>query len=77
MNVLAKTVARAAPSTVAASCGRCRYFMHSPSDLESALPGLSTLSSAYAAVRADDGLCAVHDRYLAATFSCDRFNAGI
>jgi hypothetical protein len=54
-------------------CLRCRHFNHSPRELEAALPGLSSLSSAYAAVRADDGLCAVHDRYVAATRVCPAF----
>jgi hypothetical protein len=53
-----------------ASCGNCRYFNARPSDIEAALPGLSSLSSAYAAVRSDDGICAVHDRYLAASSVC-------
>jgi hypothetical protein len=59
----------------AAACGRCRHFLQTAAALEAALPGLTTLSSAYAAVRADDGLCRLHDRYLAATFRCDRFDA--
>jgi hypothetical protein len=49
--------------------------VQSPAALEAALPGLSSLSSAYGAVRADDGLCRVHDRYLAASYRCDRFDA--
>jgi len=62
---------------VVAACGRCRHFLKIPAALEAALPGLRALSSAYAAVRADDGLCRLHDRYLAATFSCDRFEASV
>jgi hypothetical protein len=38
--------------------------------LEAALPGLRTLSSAHAAVRSEDGLCGVHDRYVAADYGC-------
>lgn len=56
-----------------ASCGNCRYFNARPSDIEAALPGLSSLSSAYAAVRSDDGICAVHDRYLAASSVCSQY----
>jgi hypothetical protein len=55
------------------SCLRCRNFKHSPEEVEAALPGLSSLSSAYAAVRADDGICAVHDRYVAASSVCAAF----
>jgi hypothetical protein len=56
-----------------ASCADCRYFNARPSDIEAALPGLSSLSSAYAAVRSDDGICAVHDRYLAASSVCPQY----
>jgi hypothetical protein len=55
------------------SCLKCRHFNNAPSELEAALPGLSSLSSAYAAVRADDGICAVHDRYVAASSVCPAF----
>jgi hypothetical protein len=55
-----------------ASCADCRYFNARPSDIEAALPGMSSLSSAYAAVRSDDGICAVHDRYLAASSVCSQ-----
>jgi hypothetical protein len=52
------------------SCRRCRYFDAEPAHIEAALPGLAALSSAYASVRADDGLCRWHDRYVAATSVC-------
>jgi hypothetical protein len=55
------------------SCLTCRYFKHAPADLEAALPGLSSLSSAYAAVRCDDGICAVHQRYVTASSVCPAF----
>ena len=55
------------------SCLKCRYFNNAPGEVETALPGLSSLSSAYAAVRADDGLCAVHERYVAASSVCPAF----
>jgi len=51
-------------------CEDCRYFTRAAADLEGLLPGLRTLSSAYAAVRSDDGLCSVHDRYVAAYSHC-------
>jgi hypothetical protein len=57
------------------ACIRCRHFMHDAQRLERALPGLATLSSAYAAVRANDGLCGVHDRYVAGSSSCARYFA--
>jgi hypothetical protein len=51
----------------------CSHFTHSPAALEAALPGLASLSSAYASVRADDGLCVLHDRYVAADSICAQF----
>ncbi|HEY2465688.1 MAG TPA: hypothetical protein VGI32_16635 [Steroidobacteraceae bacterium] len=55
------------------SCGECKHFQNEALPLEAALPGLSTLSSAYAAVRASDGICAVHERYIAASSVCPAF----
>jgi hypothetical protein len=55
------------------SCADCSHFNARPLDIEAALPGLSALSSAYAAVRSNDGLCAIHDRYIAASSVCARF----
>lgn len=57
----------------ASSCLYCRHFNRKPIDVEAALPGLWTLSSAYASVRSQDGLCAVHDRYVAASSVCGAF----
>jgi hypothetical protein len=55
------------------SCADCRHFNGRPPDIEAALPGLSSLSSAYAAVRSDDGICSLHDRYVAASRLCAGF----
>jgi hypothetical protein len=57
----------------APACLTCKHFNHAPADLEAALPGLSSLSSAYAAVRCDDGICAVHQRYVTASSVCPAF----
>jgi hypothetical protein len=57
------------------SCADCRHFNHAPLELEAAFPGMSSLGSAYASVRCDDGLCAVHDRYVAASSVCAVFAA--
>jgi hypothetical protein len=51
-------------------CAACRYFRGAASEIEFLLPGVRTLSSAYAAIRADDGLCGLHDRYLDARSRC-------
>jgi hypothetical protein len=62
------------PSAVP-GCFTCRYFQNAPAALESALPGLSSLSSGYAAVRLSDGLCARHDRYVNASSHCAGYAA--
>jgi hypothetical protein len=55
---------------LAPSCGSCRYFCESPHEIESQMPGMRSLGSGYAAVRAADGICRRHDRYLGAASSC-------
>ncbi len=52
------------------SCAGCRHFNGRPLDIEAAMPGLASLSSAFAAVRSDDGICAEHNRYVAASSVC-------
>ncbi len=63
---------RDSPEAPREACSGCRFFMYEPRALERALPGLASLSSAYASVRAGDGLCLQHDRYVAASSSCER-----
>jgi hypothetical protein len=58
------------------SCGRCRHFQNEPLQVEAGLAGLSSLSSAYAAVRCSDGICTVHERYIAASSICSAFEEG-
>jgi hypothetical protein len=55
----------------ARACRTCRHFERRALILESMLPGLSSLSSAYASVRAGDGLCKLRERYAADSSSCD------
>jgi fructose-bisphosphate aldolase class 1 len=59
---------------IAKECRTCRHFLSVPVAVEDAVPGLASLSSGYASVRADDGLCALHDRYVAARSVCDCFS---
>ena len=54
-------------------CGNCGYFRNDRAYLEAAMPGLTSMSSGDASVRADDGLCLRHDRYLSARASCADF----
>ncbi len=57
----------------ALGCGRCRHFHSAPDRLEEQIPGLVVMGSGYSAVRAGDGLCAVHERYLSAAHYCAGF----
>ena len=54
----------------AAGCARCQHFCNDPRVLEREFPGLAVLSSAHAAVRAQDGLCQVHQRLTSPHNSC-------
>src|SRR5689334_13589278 len=63
------TMSRPAQQAVR-QCRTCRHFRNDAAFLEAALPGLASLSSGYGSVRADDGLCLLHDRYLGARSSC-------
>jgi hypothetical protein len=53
-----------------ASCADCRHFLDDPRILEKEIAGLSSLSSAYASVRSDDGVCTRHDRLTSRRFWC-------
>jgi hypothetical protein len=55
-------------------CRNCRHFRNDPKYLETAFKGLTSLSSGYASVRSDDGICVRHDRYLSARSSCQDFS---
>lgn len=55
------------------ACGRCRFFENESRALELALPGLTSLSSADAAVRDRDGLCARHERLVTQRSYCREF----
>jgi hypothetical protein len=59
----------------APSCARCRWFSPAARDIETQLPGLRSLSSAYASVRSEDGVCSQHDRYVAALSFCAAYQA--
>lgn len=56
-------------------CGNCAHFRNDPAWLEAVIPGLASLSSGDASVRAEDGLCLRHDRYLGADACCADFTA--
>ncbi len=54
-------------------CLNCRFFHNEPDRVEQAFPGLKALSSAYASVRADAGLCSCHELFLAPWARCQDF----
>jgi hypothetical protein len=64
-------------AAVAACCGSCRHLQRTGYALEADLPQLRTMSSAYAAVRADDGVCGVHQRYVASYYVCGAHEAAM
>jgi len=55
------------------SCGQCNHFKNDPAFIEAVYPGLTAMSSGYASVRNQDGLCSRHEIYLAASDSCPHF----
>jgi len=55
------------------SCIDCKHFRNSPDYLESVFKGMTTLSSAHASIRKDDGICELNDVYLSADSSCKNF----
>lgn len=52
------------------TCRSCRHFRNDADFLEAAMPGLASMSSGHGSVKAEDGVCLRHDRYLGAEASC-------
>jgi hypothetical protein len=65
---------KAADGVVKGRCRDCSSFNASPAELERAFPGLASMGSGYGAVRGNDGLCAMHGRYLSGLSSCGSFS---
>ena len=55
------------------TCRACIHFRNDPAYIESVFQGLNVLSSAWASVIAEDGVCLHHDRFLSADASCPAF----
>jgi hypothetical protein len=55
------------------TCFACIHFRNDAATLTAALPGLSVFSSFHASVRADDGLCLRHDRFINGGRRCAQF----
>jgi hypothetical protein len=69
-----RLISRATPHALR-QCRTCRHFRNDAAFLETALPGLTSMSSGHGSVRADDGICLRHDRYLGADSSCADYAA--
>jgi hypothetical protein len=55
------------------TCDVCAHFVNTATRIEAMIPGLTTMGSARASVRADDGICGVHDLIVTARDRCDQF----
>jgi hypothetical protein len=55
------------------TCRQCEKFIIAPDELESLIPGLNIVSSAYGSVRADTGYCKFKDVFLVPTPACPEF----
>jgi len=51
-------------------CGHCPHYIGGPAALESALPGLNILSSAFGSVRDETGLCRRFETFVVRTAGC-------
>ena len=54
-------------------CANCAEFLDDPKQLESELPGITILSSAYGDTRGDQGLCCRHQRLVTPNLTCAAF----
>jgi hypothetical protein len=66
-------ITRALEAPRPARCETCKHFRNDPAYIEQTFKGLTSFSSGYASVRADDGLCTFHDMYLAADCFCPHY----
>jgi len=57
----------------AEGCAPCQHFCTDPARLELQMPGLASLSSAHASVRAGDGLCLAHQRLINGRRRCEEY----
>jgi hypothetical protein len=57
-------------------CLHCKHFQNDPSIIEKEYPGLNIMSSGFASVRDQDGLCNFNQIYLSARDSCSKFVSG-
>ena len=57
------------------SCRQCEHFVTDPKELETIVPGLNIVSSAYGSVRADTAYCKSRDIFLTPILACHAFKS--
>ena len=55
------------------TCQGCVHFQNDPAFIEKTYPGLTVMSSGFASVRDQDGICNYNQLYLSARDSCPHF----
>jgi hypothetical protein len=55
------------------SCRQCKHFVIEPEELETIIPGLNIMSSAYGSVRANTAYCKSRDIFLTSIIICPAF----
>jgi hypothetical protein len=56
-----------------AKCIDCGFFQNNPVMIETAFPGLNSLSSAYSSVRAESGICDRLELFVSSRYGCKFF----
>jgi len=64
------------PAAIVAACAHCAHFVSAPLELEAQIPGLRTMSSGFASVLGDDGVCRHHQCLVSARARCAEFAPG-
>ena len=55
------------------TCFTCAHFRNDLASVEAALPGIASFSSIHASVRADDGLCGLHQTIINGRRPCEGY----
>lgn len=55
------------------ACADCMHFVNAPARIEAMIPGLTTMGSARASVRGEDGICIALDLIVSGRDTCGRF----
>jgi hypothetical protein len=58
-------------------CAACRHFLADAAALERCFPGLTAMSSAYSAARADTGLCQIHNTFRRSGDGCRDYEQNV